>query len=56
MTASATTANENLGASWRAALTRQEIDDLLELDDLQSWLSIGVNWAIVFASLAWVAV
>jgi fatty acid desaturase len=56
MTASAATANENLEASWRAALTRQEIDGLLELDDLQSWLSIGVNWAIVFASLAWVAV
>lgn len=56
MTASATTANEKLEASWRAALTREEIDGLLELDDPHSWLSIGFNWAVVFASFAWVAV
>jgi fatty acid desaturase len=56
MTASAVTANDDLGANWRAALTRDEVKDLLELRDLRSWLSIAVGWAIVFGCFALVAV
>ncbi len=56
MTASATTANEDLRAGWRVALTREDVDRLLELHDLRSWLSVAINWTLVFASFAWVAV
>ena len=55
MTESATTANESLAASWRAALTREDVESLLELHDLHSWLSIAGNWALVFGSFALVA-
>ncbi|UCE86342.1 MAG: fatty acid desaturase family protein [Deltaproteobacteria bacterium] len=55
MTSSAATATESLEAGWRAALTREDIDRLLELDDLRSWLSLALNWALVFASFALVA-
>jgi len=43
-------------ADWRSALTRDEIAPLLEQSDLRSWISIGVDWALVFASFALVAV
>jgi fatty acid desaturase len=56
MTASATTANEDLQAGWRTALTRDEVRDLLEMRDFRSWLSIAVSWAIVLACFALVAV
>ena len=56
MTASAATARDHLDAGWRAALTRDEVKDLLELRDLRSWLSIAVGWAIVFGCFALVAV
>ncbi len=56
MTASATTANDDLDAGWRTALTRDEVRDLLEMRDLHSWLSISVSWVIVFACFAWVAI
>ena len=55
MTSSATTASESLDASWRAALTRSDIESLLQLHDLRSWISITLNWAIVFGSFAGVA-
>jgi fatty acid desaturase len=55
MTASAATPNECLDASWRSTLGREDIDQLLELNDLRSWCSIAVNWALVFASFAVVA-
>lgn len=42
--------------AWLEALSREEISDLLRPQDLRSWLSIGWNWALVFASLALVAV
>ncbi len=56
MTESATTANESLDAGWRAALTREEVKSLLELHDLHSWLSIGLDWALVFSAFALVGV
>ena len=52
MTESATTANESLDASWRAALTHEDVKSLLELHDPRSWLSIALNWAVVSASFA----
>ena len=41
--------------SWRAVLSREELDSLLEIQDWRGWLTIGVNWAIVFASFFLVA-
>ena len=55
MTESATTANESLDASWRAALTREDVESLLNLYDLRTWASIAINWTLVFASFALVA-
>jgi fatty acid desaturase len=55
VTASAATANDSLEAGWRASLTREEIDRLLELKDGRAWLSIGTSWAVVFAAMAGVA-
>jgi fatty acid desaturase len=42
--------------SWRDAITRSEIDALLELQDWRSWLSMAINWGVVLASFALVAV
>lgn len=56
MTTSASTLNENLNAGWRSALAREEVEGLLEMNDLRSWGSIAINWALVFASFGWVAV
>jgi fatty acid desaturase len=41
--------------SWRDALGREELQELLAVHDLRSWFSIGLNWALVFASFALVA-
>lgn len=40
---------------WRQALTRAEIRELVQRNDLRSWLSILLNWGIVFATCAVVA-
>jgi len=40
---------------WRTALSREEIRELLQHRDLRSWVSLGVNWGLVFASFAAVA-
>ncbi len=53
MTQSDTTADTN--APWRSALTREEIEGLLEMRDLRSWGSIALDWGIVFGSMALVA-
>lgn len=42
-------------ADWRSALTREEMSPLLAQSDLRSWISIGVDWGLVFASFALVA-
>ena len=41
--------------NWRDALSADERRELLEVDDLHGWMSIGVNWALVFAAMALVA-
>jgi fatty acid desaturase len=53
MTTDATLVEEN--AHWRAVLSREEIRELLRPRDLRSWLSIALNWGLVFASFAAVA-
>jgi fatty acid desaturase len=55
MTTSAATADEQLKAGWRAALSRAEVEDLLRMRDAHAWLSIGVDWALIFAAFALVA-
>jgi fatty acid desaturase len=42
-------------AEWKSALSREEIQALLQPDDLRSWLSLGADWGLVFASMALVA-
>jgi fatty acid desaturase len=56
MTTSATTIEETTGARWREALSREEIRELLEKNDLRAAFSIAFNWAVVFASMAAVVV
>lgn len=41
--------------TWRDALTREEIDDLLRLRDWRSWVSLATNWGLVLGSMALVA-
>jgi len=41
---------------WRAAITRDEVQQLLAVRDLRAWASIALNWTIVAASFALVAV
>jgi fatty acid desaturase len=48
-------ASTPIKADWRAALTREEMAPLLAQSDLRSWVSIVVDWALVFASFAMVA-
>ncbi len=41
---------------WRAAVTREELAPLLETNNWRGWLSIGLDWGIVAAAMALVAV
>ena len=41
--------------TWRQALSRDEIDALLEMHDWRSWASIAIDWGLVFAAMALVA-
>ncbi|MEE2674962.1 MAG: fatty acid desaturase family protein [Myxococcota bacterium] len=50
-----TTIESERPPSWRKALSREEIDSLLKIRDWRGWLTIGANWAIVFASFCLVA-
>ena len=43
-------------ARWRDALSREEIAALLEPADWRSWVSVAVDWGLVFAAMALVAV
>jgi len=43
-------------AEWREYVTREELAPLLETNDWRGWLSIGLNWGIVAASMALVYV
>jgi fatty acid desaturase len=40
---------------WLEALTRAEIQDLVKHRDRKSWLSVAINWGMVFAAMALVA-
>src|SRR5512139_2026378 len=42
-------------ADWKSALSREEVQALLEPSDLHSWLSVGLDWGLVLASMALVA-
>jgi fatty acid desaturase len=41
--------------NWRDALSAEERRELLEVDDLHGWMSIALNWALVFGAMALVA-
>lgn len=41
--------------TWRTALSREELAELTALRDWRSWLSIGIDWALVGAAFAVVA-
>ncbi len=45
----------SLTPTWREALSRDDIRDLLETSARRSWLSIVVNWGIIGAAFALVA-
>ena len=53
--AALSSAPERRDASWRDALSREEIQDLLRPSDWRSWLSVAVDWGLVFAAMALVA-
>jgi fatty acid desaturase len=42
--------------SWQAALSREEIRELLTLRDWRSWVSIAANWGVIGTAFALVAV
>ena len=42
-------------SKWLDAVTRAEIDELLERDDRRSWLSLAANWGLIAAAFALVA-
>jgi len=41
---------------WRSALSSAELRDLLRTDNWRGWLSIALDWGVVFAAMALVAV
>jgi fatty acid desaturase len=43
------------GKPWRQALTRDEIQELVRGNAWRSWLSIALNWGLVFAAMGLVA-
>ena len=55
MTESASGADEQLSANWRAVLSRTDVERLLEFHDLRSWGSIVLNWTLVLCAFALVA-
>ena len=42
-------------AAWMDNFTREEIRDLLEIEDWRSWVSVIWNWIVVFGAMAMVA-
>jgi len=53
-TASSSTSPDG-GERWLDALSRDEIQALVRHRDLQSWLSLAIDWGTVFAAMALVA-
>ncbi len=56
MTTSATTPEEALRHNWRKALSNDEVHSLLAMRDARSWFTLAVNWGIIAAAFAMVAV
>ncbi len=48
-------ASDTTKMDWRDHLSPDEIAELREMQDWRSWLTVAVNWGIVFASMALVA-
>lgn len=49
-------ADAGTNEAWHARFTREEIQDLLRVSPWRGWLSIALDWAIIAASFALVAV
>src|SRR5215468_10924255 len=45
-----------MARAWQDAVSRDELSALLEMSDWRSWLSLAINWALVGAAMALVAV
>jgi len=56
MTVDETQQGSDTAESWQQVLGREKIRELLEMDDRKSWASFAVNWGVIFAAMAWVAV
>jgi fatty acid desaturase len=54
-TSASGTVSPSVVVDWHAALSREEIQALLQLRDLRSWGTIAVNWGLVSAAFALVA-
>ena len=48
-------ANSAPGWDWRDSMTRDELQELLRVDDRRAWLTLATNWGLIFASFALVA-
>ncbi len=51
----ATTEEWTPNKAWLEAVPQEELDRVLEMQDWRSWLSLGIDWALVAASMALVA-
>jgi fatty acid desaturase len=49
-------ADARTNAAWHERFTRAEIQDLLRVSNARGWLSIAVNWGVIAAAFAMVAV
>ncbi len=47
---------EEMPEAWQRALSRDEIRELLAMNDLRSWGSVLLDWGLIFAAMGWVAV
>jgi len=55
MSSSALTLGDNAEKPWRRSLRREELEQLLGLQDGRSWLSLLTDWSLIAASFALVA-
>ncbi|HSP99691.1 MAG TPA: fatty acid desaturase family protein [Candidatus Dormibacteraeota bacterium] len=55
MDALASTPQTATPPAWRAALSPEEIHDLLHVRNWRAWLSVATNWGVIFAAFALVA-
>ncbi len=55
MSTAVATPIENQTPHWKQVLSLEERKELLRINPLRSWMTIAVNWALVFAAMALVA-